>query len=87
MPEALELAESVPQVWFMQPGPETVQLTPAFCESFCTTAVKFCAPWTFTVAEAGETPTVNGIGIPGAGETVMLAEVDFCGSVTETAVI
>ena len=42
VPEALEVAESVPQAAAVQPLPVSVQLTPWFCESFWTVAVKLC---------------------------------------------
>lgn len=38
-PEALEVADKVPQVAPLQPAPVSIQLTPLFCASFCTVAV------------------------------------------------
>jgi hypothetical protein len=48
---------SVPQADPLQPLPETDQLTPAFFESFCTVALKFCMPPGITLAVVGETAT------------------------------
>lgn len=39
-PDALELLETEPQAAPLQPAPESVQVTPLFCASFCTVAVK-----------------------------------------------
>jgi hypothetical protein len=68
VPEALEVAESVPQ------GPglqfERVQDTPLFWGSFATVAVKICVCDNWTVTDAGETATEMagwGGGAPGAG--------------------
>ena len=44
VPDALEVAESEPQAAPVQPAPDRAQVTPLFCESFCTVAVKFCVP-------------------------------------------
>ena len=41
-PDALEVAESVPQAAAEQPVPERDQVTPPFWESNCTVAVKDC---------------------------------------------
>jgi hypothetical protein len=41
-PEALEAAESVPQAAPLHPAPESDQVTPLFCASLETVAVKFC---------------------------------------------
>jgi hypothetical protein len=48
---------SVPQEVPLQPAPERDQLTPLFCESFWTVAVKFCVPPLTTLAVVGETAT------------------------------
>jgi hypothetical protein len=42
-PEALEAAESVPQAAPLHPAPLSDQVTPRFCESFCTVAVRVMA--------------------------------------------
>jgi hypothetical protein len=39
VPEALEVADKVPQVALLQPEPVSFHVTPLFCESFCTVAV------------------------------------------------
>jgi hypothetical protein len=41
-PDAEEEVESVPQVAPLQPEPESAHVTPLFCPSFVTVAVKFC---------------------------------------------
>ena len=62
-PEALEFAESVPQAAPLQPEPERAQLTPLFCGSFCTVAVKVCDCPVCTDALVGETLTLIGGGV------------------------
>lgn len=42
-PDALEAADSVPQAAAVQPAPLSVQVTPLFCASCCTVAVRLCA--------------------------------------------
>src|SRR2546428_11937818 len=63
-PEALEVAESVPQAAPLQPVPESAQLTPLFCESFCTVAVNGCVALAATEAVGGATLTEIGAGPP-----------------------
>src|SRR3989442_13774733 len=63
-PEALEVAESVPQAAPLQPVPESAQLTPLFCESFCTVAVNGCVALAATEAVGGATLTEIGDGAP-----------------------
>ena len=41
VPEALEVADKLPQVAPLQPEPVSFHVTPLFCESFCTVAVIF----------------------------------------------
>jgi hypothetical protein len=41
-PDALDIADTVPQALPLQPVLESAQLTPLFCESFCTVAVNVC---------------------------------------------
>src|SRR5271168_3665920 len=43
-PEALDVAESAPQVTPLQPVPASDQVTPSLCTLFCTVAVKTCVP-------------------------------------------
>jgi hypothetical protein len=55
--------ERVPHVMPLQPVPERLQVTPMFCESFVSVAVKVCVPipaWTF--AAIGRTVTTMGGG-------------------------
>ena len=73
---------SVPQVAPEQPVPESVQLTPLFCVSFCNCAVKFDVWETCTEPEVGFTATEMG---GGAVVTVMVADADFVLSATEVA--
>ena len=49
--------DSVPQPVPLQPAPDNDQLTPLFCESFCTVAVKFFVPVVTTLVVVGETFT------------------------------
>src|SRR5262249_36171763 len=56
-PEALEEVESDPQVAPLQPVPARVQVTPLFCESLVTVAVKFCVRPTVAFADVGATAT------------------------------
>ena len=76
-------AESVPQVTPEQPAPESAQLTPLFCESFVTVAVKACVPipaCTFCVV--GATLTM----MTGVVVTVIVAAVLLAPSATAVAV-
>src|SRR5580704_1935685 len=60
VPEALVVAEIVPQGLPLQPAPESVQRTPRLCRSLRTVAANFWEPppaWTLAVA--GETATVT----------------------------
>lgn len=83
MPDALVELESVPQAAAVQPVPLSVQVTPLFCESLVTVAVKGCVPLgACTLAEVGPTETA----IAGGAVTVIAAEEDFVPSVTEVAV-
>jgi hypothetical protein len=75
---------SVPQVAPEQPTPERDQVTPLFCESFCTEAVKLAEVETCTEAEAGFMETEMG---GGPAVMVMTAAADFVASVTEVAVM
>ena len=75
---------SVPHVAPEHPGPETDQVTPLFCESFCTEAVKMAVVETCTEVVAGLTDTAMG---RGAELMVTLAAFDFVASVTEVALM
>ena len=66
------------------PPPESDQVTPLFCESFCTEAVKLFAVETCTKAVAGLTETAMA---RGAAVIVTFAAFDFVGSETELAVM
>jgi len=82
-PEALVEEERVPQALPVQPVPERVQVTPLFCESLVTVAVKGCvAPPTCTFAEVGATETP----MMGAAVTVMVAAANLLPLATEVAV-
>src|SRR5271163_2956373 len=59
-PEALDAAESVPQVLPVQPAPASVHVTPLFCASLDTVAVKLLVCPTCTVALVGATTTETG---------------------------
>ena len=80
MTEVVVTLERVPQVTPLQLEPESAQLTPLFCESLETVAVKFFVAFTFMEAEAGKTATVM------AGVIVMAAPAVFVGSAMEVAV-
>ena len=82
-PDALEVLERVPQRAPVQAAPESVQVTPLLCGSFCTVAVKVCERLTKTFCMAGETATVT-CGAPGT--TVMFALAKAFGSASDVAV-
>src|SRR6267143_534550 len=63
-PDALEVLESVPQRAPTQPAPESFQVTPLLCGSFCTVAMKLWERLTGTVCTTGRTETVT-CGAPG----------------------
>jgi hypothetical protein len=82
-PDALVVGATVPHVAPLQPVPDTVQLTPLFCESFVTVAAKFAVAPTVTLAVVGKIATP----IAGAAVvTVIPAAARFVGSVTDVAV-
>jgi hypothetical protein len=84
VPEALVVAESVPQLAPLQPVPESDQLTPLFCESLVTVAVKLCVPIpACTDCVAGATETA----IKGVAVNVIVALAFRVLSVTEVALI
>jgi hypothetical protein len=56
-PETLEAADKVPHAAPLQPAPFNVQLTPLFCTSFCTVAVRACECPVCTETVAGLTAT------------------------------
>ena len=75
--------ESIPQVALLQPEPESVQVTPLFCASFCSVAVKPCVPIpACTLGVVGLTLTM----IARGAVMVMVAEELLVLSVTEVAV-
>lgn len=63
--------------------PKSTQVTPFFCGSFCTVAVKFWLAPVGTVADVGDTITTIA---PGAGVTVIVAAADLVLSATDVAV-
>ena len=71
---------TVPTAVLPPATPFTLQLTPRFCESFCTVAVNCWVREAFTAAEAGETDTVIGAAME------MVAEALLVVSATEVAV-
>jgi len=72
----------VPQAAPEHPVPERAQLTPLFCESFCTEAVKFAVVKICTVVDVGLMETAMG----GTAVIVMFAGADFELSATEVAI-
>jgi hypothetical protein len=82
-PDALVVGEIEPQAAPVQLVPEIDQITPRFCASFATFAVKVCV-----------TPPVGIFAVPGVTDTLVDADVvnaidaeaDFDSSVTEVAV-
>lgn len=86
-PDALELADSMPQVLPLQPVPDRLQFTPLFCESFSSVALKDCVPIpACTLAVPGDTFTTIGgataipvrlmvCGLPGA-LSIMISEAE-----------
>jgi len=73
---------SVPHVAPEHPLPESDQVTPLFCESFCSVAEKLAVVETCTEAEGGFSVTE----MAGAAVTVIVDEPDFVVSATEVAV-
>ena len=73
------LVPIVPTVAFPPTTPFTLQVTPRFCESFCTVAVNCCVAEMFSEAEAGETDTAIG------AVTVIVADAVFEASATDVA--
>jgi len=82
-PDALEAVDNVPQVAPLHPVPARLHVTPLFCESFCTVALKLCPLFTCTVALDGATPTTMPCG---ADVMVMVAAADLPVLATEVAV-
>ena len=82
-PDALDVADSVPQVLSPQLAPKSVQVTPWFFVSFCTVAVKFRLLLIETLADVGDTVTTMA---PGRAVTVIVAAADLVPSATEVAV-
>ena len=74
--------ESEPHVAPEQPAPETLQVTPLNCESFCKVAVKEEDRLICTLTVEGETETEIG----GGGMTVTVAVADLVESETEVAI-
>ena len=71
---------TVPTAVLPPATPFTLQLTPRFCESFCTVAVNCWVREAFTAAEAGETDTLIG------AVTVMIAVLLLVSSLIDVAV-
>jgi hypothetical protein len=81
-PEALLVAERVPQVAAPHPTPETPQVTPLLAGSFCTVAVNVCGTVAGTLAVFGDTDSVIG----GCATIVMVIVAVFVVSATAAAV-
>jgi hypothetical protein len=75
---------SVPQLAPEQPVPESDHVTPLFCESFCTAALKFAVVETCTESDVGLTETKIG---GGPAVIVKVAVADFVPSLTDVALI
>jgi hypothetical protein len=73
---------SVPQTVPLQPLPASDQVTPLFCESFCTVTLKFRVVLVSTLAVVGETVTT----IADAPVKVIVAAFDFVPSRLDVAV-
>ena len=73
---------SVPQLAPEQPVPESDHVTPLFCESFCTAALKFAAVETCTELDVGLTETEIG---GGPAVIVKVAVDDFVPSLKDVA--
>ena len=56
----------------MQPVPERDHVTPLFCVSFCTVAIKPCAPPVPTVAVVGEMLTEMTFTVKATGKTASM---------------
>jgi hypothetical protein len=68
-PDALEVADSVPQALPVHPAPDSLQVTPRFAESLRTVAVNCCVPVpASTLALVGDTLTLSRVCplLPGA---------------------
>lgn len=83
VPEALELADNVPQVAPLQPVPVRVHVTPLFCASFVTVAVKFWVLLTLIVADVGATLMPTGaVTVIAAVELLVVSATDIAFNVT-----
>jgi hypothetical protein len=71
-PLLLEVAESVPQAVPVQPAPESAQVTPLFCESFETVALKLAVSPVCTDAVLGVTLTAIGEVIVTVAEALLV---------------
>lgn len=69
-PDALEIAESVPQAAPVQPAPDSAHVTPLFPESFATVAVNVIVFATCTEAVAIDMLTVTPVGVGGVVDFV-----------------
>src|SRR6476660_2513782 len=78
-PDTLDVADNVPHVVPLQPVPVSVHVTPLFCASLLTVAVKFCVLVTLIVAAVGKMLT------PTAAVTVIAAVEIFVASAMDVA--
>jgi hypothetical protein len=74
-PDALAVADRLPQAAPLQPAPDNAQVTPIFCASFCTAAVKACCWPTCTEEVDGVTLTEIAVGV-GEGVSAELGLVE-----------
>ena len=82
MADVAVMLVSVPHVAPEHPAPERDQVTPLFCESFCTEAAKLAEVETCTEVLAGLTETTMG---RAAAVIVTVAVFDFVVSETDVA--
>ena len=73
MTEVVVTLVSVPQALPEQPVPDSDQVTPLFCASFCTVAVNGCVWFTCTPAEVGASETDIGAGSVPLSGTISMA--------------
>ena len=82
-PDALDVADSVPQTFLLQLAPKSTPVSPLFCESFWIVAVKFWLPPVGMLTDGGDTVTMIA---PGAAVIVIAAAADLLLSEADVAV-
>ena len=83
VPEREVVVESVPHAFVPQFAPVMLQITPLFCASFCTLAVKLCDWFTPSACTCGDTLTWMGAA---EAEMVITAEADLAVLNTDVAI-